>query len=267
MRFDGSEFEGKTVVITGGGGILGREFCKGFSSVGAKVVALDCDLESAQNAVDNLDGQALALQCNISDAASIKEAMEDIAVFSNNIDVLINNAGSKSHDVRAFFEPFERYSLQTWREVMSVNIDGMFLMSQAVGNRMLKQQDGGAIVNVSSIYGLVSPDPRIYEGSQYLGGEINSPAVYSASKAAVVGLTKWLAVHWAEKGIRVNAIAPGGVSSGQNQEFEQKYSSHAPINRMAKAKEMVAPTMFLASSHSSYVTGQVLAADGGWTAW
>jgi NAD(P)-dependent dehydrogenase (short-subunit alcohol dehydrogenase family) len=139
-------------------------------------------------------------------------------------------------------------------------------MAQAVGRRMLAQ-GGGSIVQTASIYGLVGPDARIYEGSDYLGGPINTPAVYAASKAAVVGLTKWLATHWAKDGIRVNCLVPGGVSSGQNSAFSVKYSSRVPLGRMARDEEMVPALLYLASDASSYVTGQVLAVDGGWTAW
>jgi NAD(P)-dependent dehydrogenase (short-subunit alcohol dehydrogenase family) len=150
---------------------------------------------------------------------------------------------------------------------MSVNIDGMFLMAQAVGRQMLAQGRGGSVIQTSSIYGLVGPDERIYEGSNYLGGPINTPAVYSASKAAVIGLTRWLATRWAKAGIRVNCLVPGGVSSGQNSVFSELYSSRVPLGRMAEAGEIVPALIYLASDASSYVTGQVLAVDGGWTAW
>ena len=150
---------------------------------------------------------------------------------------------------------------------MSVNIDGMFLMAQAVGKTMLAGEIKGRIVQTASIYGVVGPDNRIYEGSSYLGGPISTPAVYSASKAAVVGFTKWLATYWADKGIRVNCIVPGGVSSGQNGVFNDLYSARVPMGRMARAEEMVPPLLFLASEASSYVTGHVLMVDGGWTAW
>jgi NAD(P)-dependent dehydrogenase (short-subunit alcohol dehydrogenase family) len=150
---------------------------------------------------------------------------------------------------------------------MSVNIDGMFLMAQAVGRHMVARGGGGAVIQTASIYGLVGPDARIYEGSDYLGGAINTPAVYAASKAAVVGLTRWLATHWAQQGIRVNCLVPGGVSSGQNSTFSERYSERVPMGRMARADEMVPALLYLASDASSYVTGQVLAVDGGWTAW
>lgn len=182
------------------------------------------------------------------------------------VDVLHNNAASKSRDVRAFFAPFEDYALETWRDVMSVNIDGMFLMAQRVGRDMLARNQG-TIIQTASIYGLVGPDDSIYEGSDYLGGAINTPAVYAASKAAVIGLTRYLATHWARHGIRVNCLVPGGVESGQNSEFSHRYSARVPMGRMAREEEMVPAALYLASDASSYVTGQVLAVDGGWTAW
>ena len=125
-----------------------------------------------------------------------------------------------SKSLENFFMPFESYSLETWREVMSVNIDAMFLMSQAVGAMMLEDDEGGSIIQTASIYGMVGADKRIYDGSQYLGMNINTPASYATSKAAVLGLTKHLAAYWGHAGIRVNSLTPGGVESGQNETFK-----------------------------------------------
>jgi NAD(P)-dependent dehydrogenase (short-subunit alcohol dehydrogenase family) len=126
---------------------------------------------------------------------------------------------------------------------------------------------GGSIIQTASIYGIVSSDKRIYEGSFYLNRQISNPAVYSTSKAAVVGLTRYLAANWGDVGIRVNALVPGGVESGQNEAFKTRYSARVPLGRMAKADEMVGALIYLASDASSYVTGHCLVVDGGLSAW
>jgi NAD(P)-dependent dehydrogenase (short-subunit alcohol dehydrogenase family) len=264
---DPGRFDGEVALVTGGAGILGRRFCAGLAAAGAKVAVVDISSEQAAAVAAEIGDSAAPFACDVSDPLSVRACVDAVADRFGGVDVLLNNAATKSGDARAFFAPFEEYRLETWREVMAVNIDGMFLMAQAAGRLMLSAGKGGRIVQTASIYGLVGPDARIYEGSDYLGGPINTPAVYSASKAAVVGLTRWLAMHWADKGIRVNCLVPGGVSSGQNNIFAERYSERVPMGRMAEAEEMVAPMLFLASRASSYVTGQVLAADGGWTAW
>jgi len=143
----------------------------------------------------------------------------------------------------------------------------MFLVAQAVGKQMISQGKGGSIIQTASIYGLMAPDHRIYEGSSYLNRQINTPAVYTASKAGVIGLTKHLATYWAGKRIRVNTLTPGGTQSGQNDEFKRRYSNRIPMNRMADANEMVGALLYLASDASSYVTGQNIIVDGGLSAW
>ena len=129
------------------------------------------------------------------------------------------------------------------------------------------QGQGGSVIQTASTYGIVGPDFRIYEGSSYLDHEITTPAVYSASKAAVCGLTRYLATYWAKEGIRVNTLVPGGIESGQNEKFIENYGARTPLGRMASADEMVGAVVFLASDASSYMTGQMLVVDGGWTAW
>lgn len=258
---------GKVALVTGGAGILGQKFCAGLMQAGAKVAVVDLDAEAAQAVAASLGDAAVGFGCNVADPESVQACVTAVIERFGVIDILHNNAATKSRDVRAFFAPFEDYSLDTWREVMSVNIDGMFLVAQAVGRHMVERGRGGAIIQTASIYGLVGPDSRIYEGSDYLGGPINTPAVYAASKAAVVGLTRWLATHWAHAGIRVNCLVPGGVSSGQNSVFSERYSERVPMGRMGRDDEMVPALLYLASDASSYVTGQVLAVDGGWTCW
>jgi NAD(P)-dependent dehydrogenase (short-subunit alcohol dehydrogenase family) len=149
---------------------------------------------------------------------------------------------------------------------MAVNLDGMFLVAREIGQRMARR-GGGSIIQTASIYGALAPDQRIYEGSEYLGRPINTPPVYSASKAGVIGLTRHLAAYWADKGVRVNAITPGGVESGQNDTFQRRYAARVPMGRMARRDEMVGALIFLASDASSYITGQNIMVDGGLSAW
>lgn len=259
--------DGKVVLVTGGAGILGRHFCEGLAQAGAQVAVVDVDAQLARNVAVDLGDQVAGFACDVSSPESVRACVVQVLERFGRIDVLHNNAATKTKDARTFFASFEDYSLETWREVMSVNIDGMFLMAQAVGRHMIERGGGGVIIQTASIYGLVGPDNRIYEGSNYLDGPINTPAVYAASKAAVIGLTRWLATHWAQDGIRVNCLVPGGVSSGQNSVFSNLYSARVPLGRMAEADEMVPALLYLASDASSYVTGQVLAVDGGWTCW
>lgn len=263
--------DGKVAVVTGAAGILGSEFCKALNAFGAKVACLDLHEKNLEELEENLTKTSsknnfLFLPCDVSSHDSVQEVTKKIIEKFSTIDILLNNAATKSKDVRAFFTNFSEYSLDLWREIMSVNLDGMFLMAQAVGRYMLEKKQG-SIIQTASMYSLIGPDQRIYKGSNYLGGEINTPAVYTTSKAGVIGLTKHLATLWGEFGIRVNALCPGGVSSGQNNEFSEKYSARVPMGRMAEKIDIVGPMLFLASDAAQYVTGQVLYADGGLSAW
>ncbi|HPV29482.1 MAG TPA: SDR family oxidoreductase [Deltaproteobacteria bacterium] len=262
---------GRNAMVTGGLGILGRHFCHGLAEFGANVAVLDLDEGGCREFAAELAGEhgvrAVGIGCDVSDACSVKDAVKAAAGELGPIAVLHNNAATKSADLESFFAPFEDYSLEQWRGIMSVNIDGMFLMAQAVGRHMAEQGRGGSIVQTASIYGIMAPDKRIYEGSLYLGMQIGTPAVYSASKAAVIGLTRYLAAYWAERGIRVNTLVPGGVESGQNGTFRKQYSARVPLGRMASPREMVGALIYLASDASSYVTGQSIVVDGGLSAW
>ena len=260
----------KVVVVTGGAGLLGQVFCQALVDVGAHVAIVDLDLASAETVakrINKSDAQrVIAVGSDITSPESVTQMVANVVKQLGRIDVLVNNAASKGSSLDAFFESFEDYSLKTWREVMSVNIDGLFLVAQAVGKQM-KKQGGGSIIQTSSIYGVVAPDQRIYEGSEYNGRAINTPAVYSASKSAVNGLTNYLATYWASSKIRVNSLTPGGIASGQNSEFNKKYSNRVPLGRMGEATELVGALIYLASDASSYVTGQNLIVDGGLSAW
>ena len=265
------DLRGKVAVVTGGAGILGQHFCAGLAESGATVAVADLQegkaKELALALADRYKVKAIGIGCDVSNPRSVQMMVAHVVSEYGEINVLHSNAAGKSDDLDAFFAPFEEYTLDQWRKIMAVNLDGMFLVAQAVGKQMVVQVKGGSIIQTASIYGLMAPDHRIYEGSLYLGRQINTPVVYTASKAAVIGLTKHLATYWADKGIRVNTLTPGGTESGQNDEFNRHYSARIPMNRMAAAQEMVGALLYLASDASSYVTGQNIIVDGGLSAW
>jgi NAD(P)-dependent dehydrogenase (short-subunit alcohol dehydrogenase family) len=180
------------------------------------------------------------------------------------VDVILNNAAAtgehlmKTGDV---FAPFEEYPLPIWEAVLRTNLTGTFLVAREGGKAMLSG-GGGSLINVSSIYGVVGPDHRIYEGMPF-----SSFPAYSAGKAGVHGLTLWLATYWGPKGIRVNTLVPGGVYNNHDPRFVERYSARTPMGRMANREDMVGMVLFLASGASRYCTGQRFVVDGGLTAW
>jgi NAD(P)-dependent dehydrogenase (short-subunit alcohol dehydrogenase family) len=262
MATNNFRLDGKTIAMTGAAGILGQGAVAAFQEAGARVCALDrsaADLEKLGADSDRL----LKIATDVSDAGSVRAAADRLHAQWGPADVLFNNAATKSEN---FFAPFEEFPLADWNEVLGVNLTGAMLCAQAFGAPMA-QRGRGAIVNTLSIYGIVAPDQRIYEGSEYLGRPINTPAIYSASKAGLWGLTQYLASYWGGQGVRVNAITPGGVFSGQNDTFVRNYAQRVPLGRMADRQDIVNGMVFLASDASSYLNGHNLVVDGGWTVW
>ena len=253
----------KTVVLAGGGGLLGTRIAKALAAHGARVAVVDRDRSKAGRACAEGGDRCRPYAADVTSAASLRRLRDRVRKELGRPDVLVNAVAFKS---RNFFAPFERFPLSDWNQVMTANATGTMLACQAFGPDMARR-GSGSIVNFLSIYGIVAPDPRIYEGSRYLGRPISTPAVYSASKAAVWGLTKYLAAYWGPRGVRVNAVTPGGVFSGQNETFVRKYSARVPLGRMAGKDEVCGAVVYLASDASSYVTGQNLVVDGGLTAW
>ena len=256
------DLSGKTVVLTGGAGILGTRMAAALCGQGATVALVDRNGEAVETALAGLTG-AKGYVADISDAAAVAGLQEQLARELGEVDVLINAAATKSEH---FFDPFETFPAEDWADVMAVNLNGAVYCCQRFGGAMARR-GAGSIVNILSIYGIVAPDQRIYEGSEYEGRPINTPAVYSASKAALWGLTQYLAAYWGEKGVRVNALTPGGAYSGQNETFVERYSQRVPLGRMAQPTDMAGAIVFLASDASGYVTGHNLVVDGGLTAW
>ncbi|MEI8394792.1 MAG: SDR family oxidoreductase [Rhodospirillaceae bacterium] len=264
------ELAGKVAVVTGSCGILGRHFCAALAAYGANVVVADLKPEACDDLARQLTDQfavpCLGVACDVTDKAAVTELTRRTLERYGRVDVLLNNAAGKPSDMARYFAPVEEYDEDIWREVMAVNVDGLFLVARALGGEMAKR-GRGSIIQTASIYGVVAPDQRIYEGSSYMGRAINTPAAYSMSKAAVIGLTRHLATYWAAKGVRVNTLTPGGVESGQNETFKQRYGNRVPLGRMGQARELIGAIVWLASDASSYVTGQNLIVDGGLSVW
>lgn len=268
MSQDMFSLRGKIAMVAGANGILGPVFSDALAAAGADVIVADTvpPERLAEEITQRHGVRTRAIGIDLRDAAGTRAAIDGIEAGFGPIDVFHGNAASKGASLEAFFAEDEAYDPAVWREIVSVNLDGLFFAATAAGRHMAAR-GSGSVVLTTSIYGLMAPDQRIYEGAEYLGRPIRSPAVYSASKAGVVGLVRHLAALWGGRNVRVNAIAPGGVGSGQNGVFHQNYSRRVPMGRMARPEEMVGALVFLASDASSYITGQTIAVDGGLSCW
>ncbi len=242
-------FKGEVVVVTGGSRGLGLEIAHAFGQAGAKVVISARREQWLKEAENFLKDQGIAVDamiCDVADANSVELLVQKTLQNNSKIDVLVNNAGL------TWGAPAETMPLDRWKQVIDANITGTFLMSQAVGRHML-ERNKGAIVNVASIAGL-------------RGGQLNTVG-YNASKAAVINLTRALAIEWAARGIRVNAIAPGLFRTRMSEVLVQRAEAAnapvAPLGRIGHPGELAPTVLFLASEGASYITGQVVAIDGG----
>jgi NAD(P)-dependent dehydrogenase (short-subunit alcohol dehydrogenase family) len=250
--------KGRVALVTGGtGNGYGSQAVAALAEAGATVFITSRDQLRAQQTAailrdKGLDVRGLAL--DLESEPSIAQVVETLVGETGRIDILVNNACSNH------FESFETISLQDWNQVLAVNMTGTMLISRATAPHMLKN-DGGVMVNLSSIYGVVAPDQRIYGESG-----TNSPLVYGMTKAALIQMTRYLATFWAPR-IRVNCLTPGGLFNHQDEQFIGQYVAKTPLGRMAGADDLKGAILFLASDASAWVTGQNLVVDGGWTAW
>ncbi len=270
--FSKFDMTGKTAVITGAAGLLGRQFCLALAQTGANIVMADLASDiAAENAAEfkNMGFNAIPVKVDVSDPSSVKLMVNQALTAFGSVDVLINSAAldpkfDSTNAAAQEANAFETYSLYSWRQALEVNLTGMFLASQAAVVPMLEQGQG-VIVNICSTYGLVGPDQRLYERPD--GTRQFKPVYYSVTKAGVLGFTRYLATYYAGKNIRVNALTPGGVFNDHDAIFTAQYSSRTVLGRMANLDEMNAAMLFLCSDASSYMTGGNLVVDGGWTAW
>lgn len=265
--------EGRVVIVTGATGLLGRQHANALGEAGAHVVVTDLDELACAELATQLEaafgGSALAVAADIVDRRSLEQLRDAVLERFGRIDVLVNNAAinDKVEDPVAGIElsRFENYPLDLWRRSIDVNVTGTFLSCQVLGG-VLAERGAGSIINVASTYGIVAPDQALYrdEAGQQ---QFYKPPAYPTSKAAVLGLTRFLAAYWGPAGVRVNALSPGGVEAGQDAHFVSAYSARTPLGRMARPSDYRGALVFLASDASAYMTGANLVVDGGWTVW
>lgn len=253
--------QGKRILLVGATGVLGRGYAKAFIDQGARLAIADHAGSDVLAYASEIGATGISM--DVSDESSVKAGVKDAFEALGGFDGVVNNAaitGEALANTGDAFAPFEDYPLELWRKTLDINLTGTFLVAREAGKRMLGQ--GGSLVNVASIYGVVGPDHRIYEGQPF-----KSFAAYSASKSGVLGLTRWLATWWGPKGIRVNCVTPGGVFNGHSDGFVAAYSNRTPMGRMANRTELVGIMLYLLSDASSYCTGQNFIVDGGFSAW
>lgn len=268
------DLSGRVAVVTGGVGLLGREFCRTLAEAGAAVAVVDLNAEAAEQAAADLtrDGyRALGIATDITSPESVNAMAASVLAAFGRLDILVNSAALDPK-----FDPdaaakgiapgaFEDYPLKDWNAALNVNLTGVFLVTQACVKPMIAQGKKGSIINICSTYGLNGPDQRIYikDGVRVA----YKPVYYTVTKAGMLGFTKYLAAYYAGTEIRVNALTPGGVFNNHEDYFVKNYSAKTILGRMARKDEMNGALLFLASDASSYMTGNNVIVDGGWTAW
>jgi NAD(P)-dependent dehydrogenase (short-subunit alcohol dehydrogenase family) len=269
---DTPSLSGKVAIVTGAAGLLGREHCVALARAGASVVAADLEQEACRRVAEAVGAECgtrmLGLAVDITDPASVAELHARTRSSLGDVDVLVNNAAIDDKFAAsdaAEQSRFENYALERFRRSLDVNVTGTFLCCQSIGARMA-ERGTGSIVNVASTYGIVAPDQSLYRRPDGVQAFFKS-AAYPTSKAAVLGLTRFLAAYFGPRGVRVNALSPGGVEAGQDEWFQAAYARRVPLGRMAARTDYHGAVVFLASDASAYMTGANLVVDGGFTVW
>jgi NAD(P)-dependent dehydrogenase (short-subunit alcohol dehydrogenase family) len=267
MSADG-ELEGSVAVVTGAFGKLGPVWVNALAGAGATVVGLDVRDDGAAPLAERAAaaGGSFRLElADVTDRAAVGEVARRVEAVDGVPSVLVNSAGidqppsAEGHTARIEDVPTEDF-----RRTLDVNLTGTFNASQAFGARMV-EAGRGSIVNIGSLYASIAPDPSFYDHLE-VDPPFLKPAAYGASKAGVLNLTRYFARLWGPRGVRVNALSPGGVRAGQDAEFVRKYCARVPLGRMAEADDLAGPLLFLVSDSSRYLTGHELRVDGGFTA-
>ncbi len=270
------DLKDKTAIITGGAGLLGIKHAEALMEFGANCVIVDLDYEKANTVATHLNktylGEAMALSNNITKENEVQDILRKALDRFRRVDILINNAANnpKYEDINIKSDKtkrFETYPVEAWNDDISVGLTGAFLCAQVIGTHFANQKSG-IILNIASDLGIIAPDQRIYMKDELREEEQpTKPVTYSVIKSGIIGLTKYLATYWANKGVRVNALVPGGVYTNQDEDFVMKLTKLIPLDRMANPDEYQAAVVFLCSKASSYMTGNTLVIDGGRTCW
>lgn len=264
---------GKTAVITGAAGLLGIAHSRALLSIGASVVLTDINVEQLKIATANLsrefDASAIHLYAmDVASEESVESVYKSITNMGLRVDILINNAAinptanSLVGNIRT--TRLENFSLERWSNELAVGLTGAYLCSKVFGSAMASDGNGGVILNIASDLSVIAPDQKLYRQEQ-LPEELQAvkPVTYSVVKAGIVGLTRYLSSYWAHKGVRANALSPGGVYVDQDAEFVTRLEKLIPMGRMAKPDEYIGAIQFLCSDASAYMNGQNIIIDGG----
>lgn len=263
------DLHGEVAVVTGGMGQLGAEYSLILKEAGAKVAIIDVATatknEKLRQAISARS--IMVYKVDITKKSDLVKSAKRICTDLGTPTILVNNAAIDSPPSAPVEEngPFEEYPESSWDKILSVNLKSIFLTCQVFGGIMAKNNKG-SIINISSIYGMVSPNQDIYAYRRKAGKEFYKPVAYSVSKSGIYNLTRYLAVYWAKKNVRVNTLTLAGVFNNQDKEFLENYCNIVPFGKMAKQDDYNGAILFLASSASSYMTGSNLVIDGGWTA-
>lgn len=271
------DLTGRTALITGAAGFLGVEHAAALLESGATVVLTDINetaLESARESLaqDNNEERVISQVMNVTQHASVRATLEQIEADGRRLDILVNNAAidPKFDDNEGISAEsrLEDFPLEQWDMQMAVGLTGAFLCSQVFGTAMASDGKGGVILNIASDLSVVAPYQRLYrlEGVAEASQPVK-PVTYSVIKTGLIGLTRYLATYWANRGVRANALSPGGVYDGQDEGFVQRLSSLIPLGRMASRDEYRAAVQFLCSDASAYMSGQNIVMDGGRSVW
>ena len=268
------DLDGRVAVITGGAGLLGQKHGEAILECGGIPILLDLNKEKVQSVATTLVGkygpQCVGLGVDITQPDQIESSCQDVLDQFGRIDILINNASNnpKMEDqCEEDFSRLEQLPLDVWNADLAVGLTGAFLCSRTFG-AVMARAGKGVILNVSSDLGLIGPDQRLYRKAGVDDEhQLVKPVTYSVVKSGLIGLTRYLATYWADKGVRANAIAPGGVYTDQDESFVKKFTGLVPMGRMADADEYKAAVVFMVSDASSYMTGSILPIDGGRTCW